>query len=202
MKKVFLVFSFFLLTPSFLAVSAYAGVSHLINQPILIPFGGIQPESQVLVGSSNPISGQVKGITSQIQTADARPLILAGFLEKHQSPLVPYDYFGEYLTELADKYDLDYRLLPSIMMQESNLCKKVPENSYNCLGLGVHSRGTWRFERYEDNFEAAAKVLKQNYIDKGLVTPEEIQKKYTPSSKGSWQFAVNHFMEVLETADY
>lgn len=151
------------------------------------------------LGQSRPT---VKGMQMDVKGEDARPLIIAEFLEKHQSPLQPYDYWGVYLTNLADKYDMDFRLLPAISMQESNLCKKIPQGSFNCLGLGIHARGTWTFERFEDNFEAAAKVLKSNYLDKGYITPDEIQDKYTPGSNGSWEFAVNHFMEVLEYADF
>lgn len=158
-------------------------------------------ETTQILGS-NKIIGSVKGLSTDVQTADARPIILAEFLKKHDSPLQPYDYYGQFLTDLADKYELDYRLLPSISMQESNLCKKIPEGTYNCLGLGIHSKGTWGFDRYEDNFEAAAKILKKNYIDKGYVTPDEIQDKYTPGSNGSWEFAVNYFMDVLEYADF
>jgi hypothetical protein len=144
----------------------------------------------------------ILGISTDVEVEDARPIIIAEFLEKHDSPLKPYDYWGEFLTQLADTYNLDYRLLPSISMQESNLCKKIPEGTFNCLGLGIHSQGTWGFDRFEDNFEAAASILKKNYIDKGYVTPDEIQDKYTPGSNGSWEFAVNHFMEILEYADF
>jgi len=136
-----------------------------------------------------------------LESADARPLLLEKFLEKQKSPLKPYNYWGGYLTQLADQYGLDYRLLPSIAMQESNLCKVIPADSYNCLGLGFHSKGTWEFKSYEENFDAAARVMKQNYIDKGLITPEQIQTKYTPSSNGSWQFAVNHFMEKIASGE-
>lgn len=136
-----------------------------------------------------------------IKVADARPILLSNFLEEHKSPLKPYDYWGNYLTQLADIYQMDYRLLPSIAMQESNLCKVIPEGSFNCLGLGVHSKGTWEFKNFEENFDAAARVLKKEYLDKGYRTPEEIQKKYTPGSNGSWQFAVNHFMTKIENGD-
>jgi hypothetical protein len=147
---------------------------------------------------------QVLGYTSEggLRTADARPVLLKQFLEKHKSPLKPYDYWGGYLVQLADQYQLDYRLLPSIAMQESNLCKVIPEGTFNCLGLGIHARGTWGFQSYEENFDAAARILKKEYIDKGYVTPEEIQKKYTPSSNGSWQFAVNHFMDHIASGEY
>lgn len=147
-------------------------------------------------------TGSVPGSSSSIQSADARPIIIAEFLEKHQSPLQPYDYWGKFLTDLADQFDMDYRLLPSIAMQESNLCKKIPADSFNCLGLGIHSKGTWEFPSYESNFTKAAEVLKKNYLDQGLITPDEIQDKYTPGSNGSWEFAVNKFMDKLETADF
>lgn len=148
------------------------------------------------------ISGAVKGLNTVIQKGDARPVLIAQFLEKNNSPLKPYDYWGEYLTQIADKYNMDFRLLPSIAMQESNLCKAIPEDSFNCLGLGVHKRGTWGFPSYESNFDKAAEILRKNYLDEGYITPDEIQDKYTPSSNGSWEFAVNQFMEKLETAEF
>ena len=148
------------------------------------------------------ISGSVKGLSTAIQTGDARPVLISQFLEKHDSPLKPYDYWGKKLVEIADKYNMDFRLLPSIAMQESNLCKVIPEGTYNCLGLGIHAQGTWGFPSFESNFEKAAEILRKNYLDKGYITPDEIQDKYTPYSNGSWEFAVNHFMEKLETAEF
>lgn len=148
------------------------------------------------------LSGAVRGISTAIQTGDARPVLISQFLEKNTSPLEPYDYWGQVLTDIADKYGLDYRLLPAIAMQESNLCKKIPEDSFNCTGLGIHSRGTWSFETFETNFDKAGEILRRNYIDEGLITPEEIQSKYTPLSEGSWQFAINKFMDQLETAEF
>lgn len=136
-----------------------------------------------------------------IETRDARAQLVANFLERHSSPLQPYDYWGKTLVEIADKHTIDFRLLPAIAMQESNLCKVIPEGSHNCLGLGIHARGTWGFERFEDNFDAAARILKRNYIDQGLVTPEQIMRKYTPSSNGSWAASVNQWMAEMRFDD-
>jgi hypothetical protein len=152
--------------------------------------------------ASEQISQMIKGISSDVQTADARPILIAEFLEANASPLKPYDYWGKFLTNLADKYQMDYRLLPAIAMQESNLCRKIPEGTFNCLGLGIHARGTWGFPSYEENFEKAAVILRQKYLNQGLITPDQIQDKYTPRSNGSWEFAVNQFMDQLETADF
>lgn len=132
---------------------------------------------------------------------DARPLLVTKFLERHSSPLTPHDHFGKFFVELADTYEFDFRLLPSIAMQESNLCKKIPEGSHNCLGLGIHERGTWGFDSFEANFEAAAKILKRDYIDRGLTTPEQIMRKYTPSSNGSWASSVNQWMAEMRYND-
>ena len=139
------------------------------------------------------------------QAADARIALVQNFLERHKSPILVEDpEFAKFLVELADTNGMDFRLLPAIAMQESNLCKVVPEGSHNCLGLGVHKRGTWGFETYRDNFTAAAKILKENYIDKGLTTTELIESKYNPSSAnrdGSWASAVNQFMAEMRYDD-
>lgn len=141
------------------------------------------------------------GAQTTIQTADARADIVANFLERHNSPLEPYDHYGQALVETADRYNLDYRLLPAIMMQESNLCKSIPPGSYNCLGFGIHARGTLGFESYEASFDRAAREIKERYIDIGLTTPEEIMTKYTPSSTGSWAFSVNQWIVEMEYND-
>lgn len=146
----------------------------------------------------NYLDGEVKGIQTKIEVDDARVEIVRKFLDRHNAPLLPTDHFAKVFVELADKYDVDYRLLPAIAMQESNLCKKIPPGSFNCLGFGVHSRGTLEFESYEANFERAARELKKNYIDIGLTTPELIMTKYTPSSNGSWANSVNQWITEME----
>lgn len=158
----------------------------------------LSPEKNVTALSPNYDVGEVKGISTTVEAEDARKEIVTKFLERHDSPLTPYDYFGEYIVDIADKYQIDYRLLPAIAMQESNLCKKIPEGSYNCLGFGIHARGTLGFDSYEANFERAARELKANYIDIGLTTPEQIMTKYTPSSNGSWANSVNQWITEME----
>lgn len=202
MKQTAIVFGW--LISASLTVLVSSTTIHFLRQPQELGFWREQllRKTETPILAYNEPQGSVGGMRMSVSGADARPLLLASFLKRHQSPLSPYEEWGEILVKIADRYDLDFRLLPSIAMQESNLCKKIPEGSFNCLGLGIHSRGTWGFENYESNFEAAAKILKTNYIDIGLTTPELIQKKYTPSSNGSWQFAVNQFMARIEMGEY
>ncbi|MCX7956043.1 MAG: hypothetical protein N2593_03005 [Patescibacteria group bacterium] len=129
------------------------------------------------------------------ELSDARVMNLKSFFRKYNSPL--YNH-AEKIVEISDKYGLDYRLLPAIAMQESNLCKYIPENSYNCWGWGIYGSLVTKFSSYDEAIETVAKGLKTEYIDKGLITASAIMKKYTPPSKGSWAYGVNTFMKMLE----
>lgn len=151
--------------------------------------------------TTGQVLGESKGIETTIEVEDARAAIVANFLERYDSPLKPYSHFGAVFVDIADRYGFDFRLLPAIAMQESNLCKKIPADSYNCLGFGVHSRGTLAFENFEANFERAGRELKANYIEIGLDTPEKIMRKYTPGSNGSWADSVNQWMAEMKYND-
>ncbi|MBP7842886.1 glucosaminidase domain-containing protein [Candidatus Woesebacteria bacterium] len=177
-----------------------------------------EEQSTVLITQAN--SGNdtaILGATTIVETDDARALLIANFLKRYNTgnrnihhPLVPEDYFGKFFVSLADKYNLDFRLLPAIAMQESNLCNHtpkpkneagVPVESYNCLGFGVYGTKVTMFPSFEANFEQAAKTLKKNYIDIGLDTPYKIMKKYTPPSDGSWAESVNQWMAEMRYDD-
>lgn len=135
------------------------------------------------------------GYTAEIKPGDARAANLKAFLRKYNSDL--YNHTDK-IIEVSDKYKFDYRLLPAIAMQESNLCRLIPENSFNCWGWGIYGTTVTRFDSYDDAIETVAKGIKEHYIDEGLVTASAIMEKYTPSSKGSWQHGVNTFLKALE----
>ncbi len=134
-------------------------------------------------------------LKEEIEIADGRVANLKAFFRKYNSPLYPY---AEKIVEVSDKYHFDYRLIPAIAMQESNLCKYVPEDSYNCWGWGIYGDQILKFKSYEEAIETVGKGLKEHYIDKGLITASMIMKKYTPSSNGSWAHGVNTFLRALE----
>lgn len=136
-------------------------------------------------------------ITTETAVADdARPLLIKKYLEKYHSPLIPY---SDLILKLSQIYGFDYYWIVAIAQQESNLCKKIPENSYNCWGYGINSAGTLRFDSYETSLKSYAEYLKREYFDKGLNTPELIMKKYCPHSNGSWAYGVNQFIGEIES---
>ncbi|MGB3020277.1 MAG: hypothetical protein WBB58_03635 [Microgenomates group bacterium] len=136
-----------------------------------------------------------EGVTAEIKLGDARVANLKRFFRKYNSPL--YDD-AEFIVTTADKYEFDYRLLPAIAMQESGLCRVIPNNSYNCWGWGIYGSTVTRFDSYQDAIKTVSKGIKTYYIDKGLTTTEQIMAKYTPSSNGSWANGVNTFIRALE----
>ncbi len=136
-----------------------------------------------------------KGFETEIKPGDARAANLKAFFRKYNSDL--YNHANKIIEE-ADKYQFDYRLLPAIAMQESNLCRHIPENSFNCWGWGIYGTTVTRFESYDEAIETVSKGIKDHYIDEGLVTASAIMKKYTPPSQGSWQNGVNTFLKALE----
>jgi hypothetical protein len=151
-----------------------------------------------LATSGDETLAQSDIVLSQVLEDDARPILVRKYLEKYKSPLVPY---AKMIVELSDTYGFEYYWIVAIAQQESNLCKKIPENSFNCWGYGIHKRGTLRFENYELALKSYAEYLKREYFDKGLNTTELIMKKYCPSSNGSWAYGVSKFINDIENGN-
>ncbi|KKR92668.1 MAG: hypothetical protein UU81_C0019G0002 [Microgenomates group bacterium GW2011_GWC1_41_8] len=135
---------------------------------------------------------------SNIIARDARPEIVAQFLESYSCPLQPYEQYALSFVNTADKYNLDFRLLPAIAMQESNCCKKMPDGSNNCWGYGIYGDQTVHFSSVEEGMDIVGQTLAKNYTTKGLMEPDEIMGKYTPQSKGSWAYGVLYFMNEMK----
>lgn len=129
---------------------------------------------------------------------DARVILVTRFYERYNSPL---ENHAEFIVKTADKYQIDYRLIPAISMQESTGCKFIPENSYNCWGYGIYGNKVTRFANYEEAIDTVSRGLKRNYYDKGLTTPQTIMAKYTPPALekgGSWAKGVYYFFDAIE----
>ena len=143
-----------------------------------------QEEKLIMAG----VSGVLK--TEPIQL-DNRLEKLTAFLEKYDSPLVPY---AETFIFMADKYQIDWKLLPAITGVESTFGKQIPFNSYNAYGW---NNGNYRFQSWEDSIEIVSKALKEKYYNRGLDNPYKIGRVYAPPSP-FWGNRVNNFMKMIE----
>lgn len=192
-KSLMLVGFFFTLTPIVLATSVFSLLSlkkiAAHNESTLSQ----DLKSGVRVFASLP--AKIPSVAGAATSADARVELVRAYLEDYRSPLEP---LAQFIVDTADKHGLDYRLTTAIAQQESNLCKYIPAGSYNCWGWGIHSQGSLGFSSYEEGLETVSAGLKKNYIDMGYVTPEEIMKKYTPLSPGTWAIGVNKFLADME----
>lgn len=132
--------------------------------------------------------------TGEITQVDQRVEKVQNFFARYASPLEP---FAQNIVSEAIENNLDYRLLPAIAMQESNLCKKAPVDSFNCWGFAIYGTKKKAFDNYESAISAVSKTLAEKYIALGLDTPEKIASKYTPSDDGTWVKSVIYFMNAL-----
>lgn len=190
-KNMFFMSIFFIITPITLGVSMYTLTTLQKSEKIEV---SIQPTTGVKVYASLPLN--TPKVYGEPEVKDARPELIRQYLQRYNSPIA---HMSEYFVVKADEYGLDYRLLPAIAQQESNLCKIIPPETYNCWGWGIHSRGTLGFNSYEEAIDTVMKGLKSQYIDKGLTTPDTIWKKYTPGSPdGAWAKGVNQFMAEMQ----
>ncbi len=196
LKKFLLIFIFFTITPLALFSSVISLVAVSDNQIKTLNEKANLFESPipgVKVYASLP--SDIPSIYEQVISADARPEIIRNFLKVNNSPLEPY---ANFIVEASDKYGLDFRLITAIAQKESGLCRVIPPESYNCWGWGIHSKGTLGFDSYEEGIETVSKGLKDNYIDKGYVTIEEIMKKYAHPDSTTWAEGVGYYMKQME----
>lgn len=190
MSKLFLLVNFLILTPFVLvfAMALYAYNSYHVTHKVA------QEKSIMTVASAAEpdTTSQVLGASDEI---DPRVDNLRQFLLQYKSSLEP---FTEIIIQAADQAEIDYRLLPAIAMQESNLCKKTPTDSYNCWGFGIYGKNVRRFTSFADAIDIVSRTLAKEYKNKGFVTPEEIVEKYTPNDNGKWVASVMHFMDEIK----
>jgi len=195
-KKVVLIALFFTITP----IALFASILSLLSIS-KTDRSAIKNQEQILASDSQKAlvyaaaKKNIPSMTSEIVPGDARSQIISDYLKSQNSPLLPY---SEKIIEAADKYNLDYRLLPAIAQKESGLCKRIPEGSHNCWGWGIHSKGTLMFDSYDEAIEIVSKGLRENYLDEGYVTPDQIMKKYAHPDSTTWANGVNVYMSEME----
>lgn len=203
-KNYFLTVSKLFFVWIFVCVLLFVLCLEFINLIKIREFGKmiVRAENGFMPVLSKPLSndeGTASYYDAAILAGDARPLVIKKYLERYKSPLAPY---SDLIFELSQSYNFDYRWIIAIAQQESNLCKKMPLESYNCWGYGIHANGVLRFDDYELALRSFAEYLKREYFDKGYDTPELIMTKYCPHSDGSWAFGIRQFFTEMENGEF
>lgn len=160
-----------------------------LHKTLIYDSGAQKPKYQAL-------PERTREVVAEVTVEDGRVGALKRFFGEYESPLEPY---AQLIVDEADKYNLDYRLVPSIAMKESTLCHKAPKHSHNCWGYGIYGGKTTYFTDYETAITTVSKGLGERYVGIGLVDPYEIMTKYNPVSTGSWAETVTYVMERIST---
>lgn len=130
-------------------------------------------------------------LKNSLPEADTRVEKLTEFLKAYGSPLAPY---AQQFVDSADKYRLDWKLVPAITGVESTFGKQIPAGSYNAYGW---ANGVYYFQSWEQSIELVSKTLKEKYAERGLDTPAKMGPVYAPPSK-TWAGKVVYFMNLIE----
>ena len=165
---------------------------------IMLRFGNTSQTTAQITSSDQfqAIPEQTIATTYVSQESEARIEVLTQFFKRYNSPLQTH---VKTIIETADKYSIDWRLIPAIAMQESTLCQKIPKNSFNCWGFGIYGGKVTRFKDYDEAIEIVTKTLANTYKAQGLTEPHEIVTKYTPGST-SWAKNVSYVMDRIQSS--
>lgn len=151
--------------------------------------------SEKRVAAENVVQEKGAYIKSEIEgVAVNRVESLYKFFKKRNSPLAEK---SRKFVEVADKYSLDYRLLPAISCLESACGVKMPYQSYNAWGWGVYGNNVIRFKDFDEGIEKVGKGIYEGYVLKGASTVEKIAPIYNPPTHQSWLGKVKFFMAEI-----
>lgn len=192
MKRLVLLASYFLATPLFIFLLIFYQIylhRATFEQPPVLGVSSVAAHELPIIV---PDERNAKLVSSERQ---AKVETLERFFARYDSPLLTV---ADEIVDNADTYGLDYRLLPAIAMQESTLCLKAPEGLNNCWGFGIYGKKKTAFPSLADAVETISRTIARDYHAKGLIEPDEIMSKYTPSNAGEWAENVTYVMDRIE----
>lgn len=123
-----------------------------------------------------------------------RKQALEEFFNSYNSPLAQN---AQTFIDVADKYGLDYRLLPAISCMESTCAKFYIEGSYNPFGWGIYGNNSIGFSSFDEAIETVGEGIYTGYVVKGADEPHEIAPIYTPPNHVKWLSGVRFFMNKM-----
>lgn len=117
-------------------------------------------------------------------------LTIKRVLEKYNAPMATET---ESFIKACKKFDLNCYLLPSISGLESTFGQFIYPNSYNPFGWGG---GYIMFNSWNEGIMTVGQGLRQNYINKGANSIEEIGRIYSESP--TWAVRVRYFINQFQ----
>ena len=111
---------------------------------------------------------------------------------------------GYTIAKYAIEYDVDPYMAVAIMLHEtgcdSGKCSGLVRSCNNVGGMkGGPSCGNGSYKRFktlDEGIKSFMRNLSKNYIKKGLITPEQINRKYAAST--SWASRVKYYINKIK----
>ncbi len=101
-----------------------------------------------------------------------------------------------YMKFYSEQYDIDWRLVYAIGYHESaNYTSSLARRNYNFFGRKAVGGGYASWNTPEEAIDNQFAYLKRRYIDRGLITPAEINRVYAEDP--NWHFKVESLMASL-----
>jgi hypothetical protein len=121
--------------------------------------------------------------------ADNRAQRLRQFLKSQGSPMTNS---ADKLVNIADKYGLDWKLLPAIAGVESTWGSFVPAGSYNAYGW---HNGNFYFSSWSSASDNVASGILAKWGSVGQITPWKIGPYYAENP--DWASRVDYYMRAI-----
>lgn len=183
-----------LLFINFSVLRSYSNAKASIEHPL-----SANPPVEITFQLAAP-GGSAQVLSATVEAGDSRTLLLESFLRQNKSPIAPFA--GTIVAE-ADRFGLDFRLLPAIAMCESNAGKRMPKkDEYNAFGIAVYTgqQHGKAFSSWPHSISWVSQYVKERYYDRGIKDLREIGAIWAPPSVNtgySWTNCVESFMEKI-----
>ncbi len=155
---------------------------------ILISLTFSNTKALAIVPAQKPVFENIEA--SQL---DKEARVLAEYFALHNSPLESH---AQDFIDAAKKYDLDWKLVAAISGVESTFGKFIP-GGYNAWGWGVYGTQAIYFDSWREGIFTVSKGLRENYLNKGLIDPYQMNRSYAASPV--WGSKVTYFMNDLDS---
>ncbi len=190
----------------------YTNISDLLSTPISASSATLEQSKPAQVNdnftlSTLPMTGDVntqfsalsavqQDVSPKVRDLYADPVKVAKlerYLRRRGSPLADY---AEVLVMKADEYGIDYRLVASISIIESNGCRHTYRVN-NCWGWGGQEHAA-TFANLEQGIDTVSRGMGRYYAN-GATSPYAIEGSYCPPCT-TWGAKVSSVMQAIEAS--
>lgn len=108
--------------------------------------------------------------------------------------------YGKTIATLSLERNVDPVVATSIILVETGCkwkCSYLVRNNYNVGGMRGR-KGYMKFSSLEEGLRAFVGNLQKNYYEKGLTTPETMNKKYAENP--NWHKDVNYYVKLIKAS--